>query len=204
MVTVGQAVLANSTELAVVLALDPVYVDFYINENTARFLDRSTGGRLMKSGVDLELPVLIGVRDEVGYAHRGRIEFVDPEVQPVSETAIRCRATIPNPDRSLSPGMKARIRLVANARHKALLIPEMSLVGEPNGSRGMVSVVNNQDSVEYRTVRLGLSYDGLREVEDGLKADEWVVTNRMPIQPGQKVVVERVNPSSGATSNRNR
>jgi RND family efflux transporter MFP subunit len=189
----GETVSANAVGLTEIFSLDPLYADFYMDEITARFLGRSHGGGKMKAGVTPEIPVLISTFDDAGFARRGRLDFVDPEVQPVAETAIHCRATIPNPDRSLSPGMRIGIRLAANARHKALLVPTNSLLFEPSGQHRYVYVVDAQDWVELRAVGLGILCDGLREIVEGLKADDWVVIHRpRPIKPGEKVVVERV------------
>ena len=149
-------------------------MDFYIGEDIARFLDRSQGGGRLKAGVSPELPILIGVRDEVGFPHRGKVDFLDPHVQPVPEAAVHLRATIPNPDRTLAPGLKAQVRLVTNARHKAILIPEQ-FARFHSESREYVYVVDSQGVVHMRLVRVGLRYDDLREVEDGLKTDDWVV-----------------------------
>ena len=37
---------------------------------------------------------------------RGKITFVDPQIQPVAETAVRIRAEFPNPDFELRPGLE--------------------------------------------------------------------------------------------------
>ena len=55
-------------------------------------------------------------------------------------------------------------------------------------------VVNGQDVVEKRLVRVGLRYDDLREVEDGLKSDDWVVMYPGIIGEAQKVVPDRMKP----------
>jgi RND family efflux transporter MFP subunit len=185
----GNSVRADDTLLAVIISLDPLCVDFFIDESTALRLKRLNG----ESGVS----VLIGVRDEEGFPHRGRVEFVDPEVQPVAETAVRCRAVVPNPDGSLRAGLKARTRLLLGARHKALLAPEFVL-SEDHG-RHFLFVVNDQDVVEHRYVKVGLWNDGWREVEQGLKADERVAWGGHNLV-GKKVVPVPITPSGPSTS----
>jgi membrane fusion protein, multidrug efflux system len=183
----------RSSPLATIVPLDPLYVDFYIEQALAQFLDRSRGGRRLKPGENPELPVLISVNDGAGFVHRGQVDFLDPEFKPIAEQAIHLRATIPNPDHTLAPGMRARIRLVTNARHKAIVIPEAS-ARFPRGSSEYVYVVDDRDVVQKRAVRIGLRYGDLREVEDGLKPDDWVVTYPGGVSEGQKVILERVKP----------
>ncbi len=197
-VELGETVPAAGNGLATIISLDPLHADFYMDEASARVLDRSMGGGKIKTGVKLDLPVLIGVGDEIGYTHRGRLDFVGPEIQPVAENAILCRATIPNGDRSLMPGKRARFRFAVNARHKALLVPNQSFRFEPYAERGFVSVVNSQNLVEIRPVRFGPVHDGLREVEDGLKPDDWVTVEFMMwANKGQKVIPEKVTSLAG-------
>ncbi len=199
MVEPGETVTANTGDLARILSLDPLHVDFYIDVVTARFLDRAKGGGKMKAGVNPEIPIRIAVSGDAGFPHRGLLDFVDPEVQPPNDMAIHCRATIPNPDRSLTPGTRVGIRLVANARHKALLVPMDCLMIEPNGAHGMVYVIDAQNRVELRMIRPGIRSGGLREIVEGLKPDDWVVVRHAkPIKPGEKVVVERLKSLAGS------
>ena len=109
----GETVTANVAAVTIV-SLDPLHIDFYMDEATARFLDRAMGGGKINRGVNLDLPIEFAVGYEAGYTHRGRLKFLDHEVQPVAENAILGRAAVPNDDWSLAPGMRARIRVAAN------------------------------------------------------------------------------------------
>jgi RND family efflux transporter MFP subunit len=194
----------NSTNLATIVSLDPLYVEFYIDEALARFLDRSRGGGRLKAGTSPEIPILIGVKDEVGLPHAGKVDFLDPQVQPVKEAAVHLRATVPNRDGSLAPGLRARIRLVTNSLHKALLIPERLVGFDTMEQREYVYVLDGRDVVQKRLVRLGVRYDDSREVEEGLKSDDWVVMaprigagSLQGVGVGQRVVPERMEPPVG-------
>ncbi len=76
--------------------------------------------------------------------------------------------------RLLSPGMFVRIRLPIGQPHPALLVIDRA-VGSDQGLK-FVYVVDAENKVQYRRVTTGaLQEDGLRVIEQGLKADEWVV-----------------------------
>jgi RND family efflux transporter MFP subunit len=200
----GRVVIADNAALAKIISLDPLYADFYIDEDTALFLDRLKNEGKLKPGAQPELPILIGVRDEEGFPHRGRLEFVDPEIQPIRETAVHCRAVIPNADGSLAPGLKARVRLVTDARHRAVLVPEEVVKIGPN-AQGSLFVVNERNLVEIRLVRGGLRYDGLREVAAGLKANDWVViASPRRLSVSQRVVPDRMKPPVGPSSDQDK
>jgi gold/copper resistance efflux system membrane fusion protein len=187
----GEVVRVDTTSLARIVSLDPLYADFFIDEDTAGLLNRLPGQGNLKPGAEAELPILLDLRDKEGFPRRGRLIFVSPEIQPIRETAVQCRAEIPNPDGSLAPGLKARVRMVIGAPHKALLIPSEA-VSSAQGKQLHVLVVNAEDILEVRFVECGASYNGLREVTAGLKPDDWVVVHTSgPNAPGQKVVPDR-------------
>jgi multidrug efflux system membrane fusion protein len=197
----GEIVTANIIEIVELISLDPLFVDFYVDEDTALLLNRLKTEGKVKPNAEPELPILIGVRDEEGFSHGGLLVFVDPEIQPVPENAVHCRAVIPNSDGSLSPGLKARVRLVTTPRHKAILVPREA-VRIDQEARGHVFVVNGQGILEKRLVRGGPVHAGLREVEEGLKPEEWVVIHRLDSSwAGQKVNAERLKPPARPSSN---
>src|SRR5262249_54087617 len=79
--------------------------------------------------------------------------------------------TFSNPDDLLLPGLFVRVRLPLGT-HKALLVAE-GAVGTDKGKK-FVLVVNEKGVVEKREVKVGRTEDGLRIVEGGLTAAEWV------------------------------
>jgi RND family efflux transporter MFP subunit len=190
----GNLVVADTTSLARIVSVDPLFVYFDIDERTflrlrrTRLADRARGER------ELEPPVMIGLSDEDGYPHRGTVDFIDNRVDPTKGT-IRCRAAFPNRQGQLLPGMFARVRLATSAPHKALLVPETA-IGSDQGRR-YVFVVDDRDVLERRPVKLGLSQDGLREVLEGLTAGDRVAVDltkarqRTTIRPKDVAIPER-------------
>jgi len=96
------------------------------------------------------------------------------------------RGQFPNADRTLLPGMFVRMRVPVARRTDALLVPERALGTDQSGQ--FVLVVNAEGTVEYRSVRIGVSVDNLRVVEGqiGLK-DQVIVEGLLRARPGAKV-----------------
>src|SRR5689334_3349419 len=203
-VTEGNLVQAgppDATLLTTVVSLDSMYLYFDSDEQT--YLRYS--GRAAAAGTrgwrDARLPVYLGLANETGFPHEGRLDFVDNRIDPASGT-IRTRAIFNNRDRRLTPGLFARVRLVSGTRAPALLVRDAAIGTDQD--RKFVLVLAKGDSLAYRPVELGrLSDDGLRVVRTGLtEGDKVVVNGLMRVRPGIKVtpkMVAMVSDSSDST-----
>jgi len=180
----GNFVKPESTVLAKMISQDLVFTYLMIEESSVLRLNRLRREGKIKS----EVPIQAGVREEDGFAHHGSIDYVDPEVQFNGQVRLRC--VLPNPDGSLSPGLRARVRIGMGAPYKGVLVPQNVL--RDRDGRQCVYVVNDQNIVEQRFVGVGPLYDDLRCVESGLKPDEWIITNGT----GPVLVGMRVHPES--------
>jgi membrane fusion protein, multidrug efflux system len=142
-------------------------------------------------------PVFMGLVGEQGYPHQGRLDFVDNQVDARSST-IHARAVFDNKDGRFTPGLFARIKLVANDSYNAILIDERA-VGNDLGKK-FVLVLKPDSTLEYRPVTLGTRIDGLRVVEEGLQpADTIVVNGLQHVMAGAKVAATRVTMTAGGT-----
>jgi RND family efflux transporter MFP subunit len=203
-VTEGNLVQAGPPEatlLTTVVSLDSIYLYFDSDEQTyLRYSGRaaSGGGHNWHSAA---LPVYLGLANETGFPHEGRLDFVDNRIDPTSGT-IRTRAIFSNHDRRFTPGLFARVKLVGTQRAPALLVRDAAIGTDQD--RKFVLILGKGDSLQYRPVELGkLSDDGLRIVRTGLAAGDKVVVNGlMRVRPGMKVspkVVAMVPDSSDST-----
>src|SRR5262249_54104997 len=96
------------------------------------------------------------------------------------------RALFRNRDLALTPGSFVRVRLPGSAAYRALLIQERA-IGTDLDKR-FVYVADSAGTIEYRTVQLGPSIDGLRVVRAGLKPGELVVINGLQrVRPGVRI-----------------
>lgn len=127
----------------------------------------------------------MGLANEHGYPHRGRLASLDNQLDPLSGT-MRVRALFDNPERLLRPGLYARIRLGAGRPYGAVLLEEKA-IGTDQAKR-FVLRVDPTNKVHYQEVTLGASRNGLRVVETGLKAgDKVVIGGIQRVRPGDTV-----------------
>ncbi len=176
---------ADSTLLTTIVSLDPIEFEIEASESEFMRYTRLESAGKRQSSRDVENPVEARLIDEQGWPHKGHMTFVDNELDPVTGTMLG-RATFPNPDHVLLPGMFARARLYGEGEHDAILIPEAAIVTDQ--ATKLVLVVGADDVVEARPITLGPLLDGLRVVRAGLAADERiVVVGVQRARPGQKV-----------------
>jgi RND family efflux transporter MFP subunit len=172
--TVGNLVAAGTQTLATIVCSDPLYVVFDVDERSVLDLRRQAAEEKAKTGRELPTEVRCGMANEKDCPRRAAIESKDARMDPATGTA-RWRATLPNPDGVLMPGMFARVRLLVGSPHQALLIPEQSL-GSDQGRR-FVFVIDKKNTVERRFVETGQLAGELRAVIAGLTADDWVIVH---------------------------
>jgi RND family efflux transporter MFP subunit len=127
---------------------------------------------------------------------RGTLDFVNNTVDPQTGT-LQVRGVLPNPYKPgvppvLVPGLFVRVRLTIGLPHKVLLITERA-IGTDQGQK-YVYIIDKDNQVVYRRVKLGMLFDGLQAIEEGLEPGDRVVVNGLQrIQPGVKVETEEVN-----------
>ena len=186
LVSIGELVgAATPTQLATIVALDPIYVNFNVNEQDVLRI-REEGRRRGITPNDLrQFPVEVGLQTDDGYPHKGRLDYISPTLNQSTGT-LAVRGVLPNPDRALLPGFFVRVRVPFNEQKDALLVPDVALGSDQAGR--YVLVVNGENVVEQRKVLTGPAEGGLRVIESGLKADDRVVTaGLLRAIPGQKV-----------------
>jgi len=174
---------SNATELTSIVALDPMYVYFGVDEPTLLRLRQQVREGTLKSTKEKPPEVLLGVGQASDHPFRGTIDFVSNRVDPTTGT-LTVRGNFPNKDRFLKPGLFARVRLPVGDPHPVLLISDEA-VGTNQGDK-YVYIVTDKNEVVYRPVKLGELSDGLRIVEDGLKPGERIVGGEgmLRVRPG--------------------
>jgi membrane fusion protein, multidrug efflux system len=185
-ITAGNLVTSASL-LTTLVSDDPVYVYFDADEQT--YL-RFAKARHDAHGTDDAAGVFIGLVDEDGYPHAGRLDFIDNQVDPTTGT-IRARAALANPDGRYTPGLFARVRLVGGEDRDSVLIEDRAVGTDL--SKQFVLTLGGDNRIEYRLVELGPEINGLRVVKHGLAPGEVIVVNGLQhVRPGQTVAPTRV------------
>ena len=199
LVTEGNLVQAGPPEgpvLTTVVSVDSMYLYFDSDEQTyLRYAGRArdSGGTNWRTA---RLPVFLGLANESGFPHEGRLDFVDNQVNPETGT-IRTRAVFSNRSRALTPGLFARVKLVGTKQDTVTLVRDAAIGTDQD--RKFVLVVGPGDTLAYRPVAPGRVSDGLRIINSGLEPGERVVVNGlMRVRPGMKVTpkVEAMVPDS--------
>ncbi|HEX3502275.1 MAG TPA: efflux RND transporter periplasmic adaptor subunit [Xanthobacteraceae bacterium] len=184
-VSIGQLVGATTpTTLATLVELDPIWVNFNASERDVLEVRAALERQGRTTASLLGGTVEIGLQTEEGYPHVGKLDYIAPDVDPSTGT-LAARAILDNPNRTLLPGMFARIRIPGKPR-PVLLVPDVA-IGSDQGGR-YVLVVNKDNIVEQRKVEPSQSVGDLRVIEEGLTKDDRVVIGGiMQAIPGQKV-----------------
>jgi RND family efflux transporter MFP subunit len=185
----------GNTVLTEINQVDPIYVYFTINEADLLRLIRTTGvspGEAQR----MKIPVYLGLANEKEYPHQGYLDFTGIAVTPTTGTLL-LRGIFPNPDGVILPGLFARLRgPVVGSEKTALLVPEVALGYDQQGS--YVLVVDDKNTVERRSVKVGTQVDDRRVIQEGVKGDEWVIiSGLLRAIPGSQVTPVR-KPFTGA------
>ncbi len=179
----------TSDVLTRVVTVNPVYVYFDVDEQTWLRLDdlRSAAAR---AGHKASIGVTMGLADEKGYPHHGRIDFIDNQLKTSTGT-MRLRAVFDNRDGIYTPGLYAHVKLRSGPAHPRVLVDDRAIGTDL--SNQFVYVLDKHDRISYRKVRTGPLYHGLRVIESGLCSDSIVVVNGLQhVHPGVQVKPQRV------------
>ncbi|WP_334408655.1 efflux RND transporter periplasmic adaptor subunit [Bradyrhizobium sp. AZCC 1721] len=186
LVSVGELVGASSpTQLATIVALDPIYVNFNVNEQDVLRIREEARRRGLTPDDLRQVPIEVGLQTETGFPHKGKLDYAATTLNQSTGT-LPVRGVLPNADRALLPGFFVRIRVPLDQVQNALLVPDVALGSDQSGR--YVLVVNGENVVEQRKVRVGPLEGELRVIEEGLKPDDRVITaGLLRAIPGQKV-----------------
>lgn len=180
---------SEATVLTTVVALNPVYAYFNIDEQALlQYMEsakRSGEGLSLEQHEAFKIPVEIGLAHEKGFPHTGVLDFTDNKVDSGTGT-IRARGVFDNADGFLKPGLFVRVRIPFGRPHQALLVPERAISRDQR--QKFVLTVNKENMVQYRQVEVGSPQDDLRVITSGLQPDERVIVDGLQrARPGAKV-----------------
>lgn len=191
LLAVGQA-----TALTTVQQLDPIYVD--ISQSSAelmRLKAEFAGSASNKQG----LSVTLLTEDGREYPHPGTLQFADTTVDP--ETGgVTLRVLVPNPDKTLLPGMFVRAKLAEAHVSNAVLIPQAALIRTPKGG-AMVMAVDAKGQAQAIQVKASRAVGDQWLITEGLKGTEQIIVEGLQkVQPGVPVKAEVAKTASQASA----
>lgn len=173
----GNLIKADDTPLTTIVSLDPIYAYFDVDERTMMKIRELIRSGKIKSAVEKQVKVSLGLPDEKGFSRKGVIDFIDNQVESTSGT-LKLRGVFANHDRMLSPGMFVRLQVPIGEAHQAILVSERAL-GSNQGQK-FVYVVDGDNKVAERKIEAKPLND-----EEGL----CVITGGT-VSAGERVVVD--------------
>jgi membrane fusion protein (multidrug efflux system) len=189
-VTEGALVTANqTTALATVQQLDPIYVDVTQPSVVLLRLKRElAAGQLIASGGN-EAEVHLFLEDGSAYHLVGKLQFTEVQVDQTSGS-VTLRALFPNPDKLLLPGMFVHEQIEEGRRSDALLVPQLAVTHNQKGDPTAL-IVNADNKVELRALKTERAIGDQWLVTDGLKAGDRVIVEGLQfVKPGATVKPE--------------
>ncbi|PKH28492.1 efflux RND transporter periplasmic adaptor subunit [Shewanella sp. ALD9] len=174
--TAGNYVTAGQTHLTSLVSTSHMYAYFDIDEQTylkysaLSFENKRQNPRLGNNAV------VMALANETSFNHQGVIDFVDNSVDQQTGT-IRVRANFANQDNQLLPGLFARISIAGSESYDSILIDDKAIFTDLNNK--FVLVVNDKNTLEYRSVSLGEKLHGLRIITAGLSPNDTIVVNSL-------------------------
>jgi membrane fusion protein (multidrug efflux system) len=163
------------TALTAVSKVDPIKVYFSISEQEymrfSRGSQKGAGSSAQSRTQALELQLELS--DGTKYPHKGKVIFVDRQVDPQTGT-IRLVAAFPNPGNVLRPGQFGRVHAATAVNRSAILVPQRC-VTELQGTY-QVAVVGANNKVSVRLVKVGERVGSLWIIESGVNAGDQVIS----------------------------
>jgi RND family efflux transporter MFP subunit len=191
----GNLVTQDVTVLTNITSIDPIWFQFTGSEALYLKYQRQAQNGARRSSRVAPTPVQIQLQDEPGYSWRGRMDFVDNQIDPASGV-IRQRAVIENPDNFLTPGMFGHLRLLGSGAYPALLIPDTAISSDLN--QRVVLVLGPNSVLRQKAVSVGPLYRGLRVIRSGVGPDDLVVVDTLVrARPGLKITPRRTAVTPG-------
>ena len=192
LVTNGQ-----TTELATVQQLDPIYVDVTQSSNDFMRLKQSVEqGNLHKENATSNVELVM--ENGQTYPLKGTLQFSDVTVDE-STGSITLRAVFPNPQHTLLPGMFVRARIDEGVQPDAILIPQQGVSRTPRGD-ATVLIVNDKSQVEARPVVASQAIGDKWLISEGLKSgDQVIVSGLQKARPGEQVKATTDTPADTAS-----
>ena len=180
----------QTTALATVQQLDPIYVDVTQSSNDfLRLKQELANGKLQQENGKAKVELV--TNDGLKYPQNGTLEFSDVTVDQTTGS-ITLRAIFPNPDHTLLPGMFVRARLEEGVNPDALLVPQQGVTRTPRGDASAM-VVGEGDKVEVRQITATQAIGDKWLVTEGLKTgDRVIITGLQKIRPGVQVKAQEV------------
>ncbi len=177
-VTPGALVTADqTTSLATVTQLDPIYVDLNESSTTWLRLKQEMQAGQLETTADGSVKVTLTLEDGSTYSLPGKLQFSEVNVDQTTGTVL-VRAIFPNPDHLLLPGMYVHAELEEGVNKNGILVPQQAVSHNTHGDATVLEI-DGKNVVSQKVITVS-----------GNIGNDWVVTGGL--QPGDKVIVDGI------------
>lgn len=182
-VDVGNLVTSAQTLMTTLVSRDTLYAYFEISERDVIKYGKINLFASIDATKKKGPPVRLKLMDEENFSHHGVLTYVDNKL---NASSIELRADIDNSKKKLFPGMFAKIELRAGEPVEKFVLPESAIGTDLIGR--FVYVVNENNMVEYRPVKVAECIEKMQIIEEGLDGSERVIINGIQrARPGKTV-----------------
>lgn len=180
----GNLIPNDGSPLLILNQMQPIYVDFSLPEKELTRI-------LVRQQQDPKIPVKVHIPEEKTIEEEGKLIVIDNGVDPRTGM-ISLRAEFSNECEFLWPGQFAKVRLLLQEKHQAVLAPEEGINLSQKGYFALVVDPSNQVSIQ--SVRVGEKMDGVWEILEGLKKGDRIITQgQLNVRAGEAVEVVKVS-----------
>lgn len=192
-VTPGALVTQNqATALARVVRLDPIYIDLTVSSTQLLNWRQAVAEGRIDTGDSGAVKVTVQLENGQRYPHPGQLEFSEVNVDEQAGS-VALRATAPNPDGLLLPGMYVKAEIEAGAYSDAYMLPQSVVSRTPRGD-ATVFVVNAENKIETRMLTVAQANGSRWIVTGGLQdGDAIVVSGFQSIREGMSVIPQEAD-----------
>ena len=178
------------TLLTRIVSVDPIYVYFDVDELA---LLKYTENRRAEEGVvnriplrNKKIPVEISLADDSVYPQPGIVDFGANQVDQGTAT-LTARASVPNPEGTLTPGLFVRVRVTSARPYEAILVSEQAI--GTNQKERFVYVLDSQNVAHRQKVVLGSKQGNARVIKEGVQEGDRIVINGILLVRDDKSVM---------------
>ena len=185
-VEVGDLIASGGKELFAITQTDPLRLTIWVSQAYA-------------DDLKIGAPVTVSLREQAGAKLKASIERIAGGIDPDTR-ARQVDLILPNPGAKILPGVYAEVNIQLTSGIKALVVPAAVLIITDQTPR--VAVVEKDNRIAYRTVKLGRDLGRDVEILDGLNPDDvLVVSPSDQLVEGELVATKNWQPTNAVAAN---
>ncbi|MGG7055702.1 efflux RND transporter periplasmic adaptor subunit [Nitrosomonas sp. ANs5] len=178
LVDLGQY-LTEGSAIVPLQSIDPIHVDFALPEQ-----------HLASLTIDQALTLTVQAYPDKYF--QGTISALNPAID-IGTRSIKVRATLPNPEQILRPGMFADVQVLSSQQLEVLTLPDTAITYNPYGESVFVVESDARGlTVQRRQIETGENRQGRVQIIKGLQAGEHVVSaGQVKLRNDMQILIDK-------------